>query len=89
MSGQQNISEDERRRVQDKVASDDKLTELNIQLNTKHRRYKALLDERKKLNDTIQDDDQKKMVITRNLEKQLLEKEDKIKAYQARLAELD
>lgn len=29
------------------------------------------------------------MVITRNLEKQLLEKEEKIKAYQARLAELE
>lgn len=41
MSGPQ-ASEDERRKMQDKVASDDKLTELNIQLNTKHRRYKAL-----------------------------------------------
>ena len=50
-------SEDERRKMQDKVASDDKLTELNIQLNTKHRRYKALIDERKKLNDAIQEDD--------------------------------
>lgn len=50
-------SEDERRKMQDKVASDDKLTELNIQLNTKHRRFKALIDERKKLNDAIQEDD--------------------------------
>ena len=67
----------------------DKLTDLNIQLNTKHRRYKALVEERKKIHDAIQDDDQKKMGITRNLEKQLQEKEEKIKAYEARLAELE
>ena len=70
------------------MAADDKLTELNIQLNTKHRRYKALVDERKKIHDAIQEDDQKKMGITRNLEKQLQEKDEKIKGYEARLAEL-
>ena len=67
----------------------DKLTDLNIQLNTKHRRYTALVEERKKIHDAIQDDDQKKMGITRNLEKQLQEKEEKIKGYEARLAELE
>lgn len=67
----------------------DKLTELNIQLNTKHRRYKALVDERKKIHDALQEDDQKKMGITRNLEKQLVEKEEKIKEYETRLAELE
>ena len=47
------------------------------------------LDERKKIHDAIQEDDQKKMGITRNLEKQLQEKEEKIKGYEARLAELE
>lgn len=47
------------------------------------------VDERKKIHDAIQEDDQKKMGITRNLEKQLQEKEEKIKAFESRLAELN
>lgn len=47
------------------------------------------MDERKKIHDALQEDDQKKMGITRNLEKQLVEKEEKIKEYETRLAELE
>tara|TARA_B110000305_G_C19113003_1_gene480626 strand:+ start:55 stop:234 length:180 start_codon:yes stop_codon:yes gene_type:complete len=47
------------------------------------------IEERKKLSDAIIEGDQKKMVITRNLEKQLQEKEEKIKAYEGRLGELE
>jgi hypothetical protein len=47
------------------------------------------IEERKKLSDAIVEGDQKKMVITRNLEKQLQEKEEKIKAYEGRLGELE
>ena len=41
------------------------------------------------MSDAIIEGDQKKMVITRNLEKQLQEKEEKIKAYEGRLGELE
>jgi len=50
------VTEVEKDKLKEKNRFDDELTELNIQLNTKHRRYKALIDDRKKLYDAIQDD---------------------------------
>lgn len=64
---------------------DDELTQLNIELNTKHRRYKALIEEKKKLEDLILKHDQEKLTITKTLETKLEEKEQRINQYEARL----
>ena len=45
------------------------LRELNIELNTKNRRYKALMEEKKKIQDLIDKHDEEKLKITRELEK--------------------
>ena len=58
------------------------LRELNIQLNTKNRRYKALMEEKKKIQDLIDKHDDEKLKITRELEKQCESKLEKIVKYE-------
>jgi hypothetical protein len=45
------------------------------ELNTKHRRYKQLIEEKKKLEDLILKHDQEKLTVTKTLETKLEEKE--------------
>lgn len=65
------------------------LRELNIELNTKNRRYKALMEEKKKIQDLIDKHDEEKLKITRELEKQYESKQEKIVKYEQRLSDLE
>ena len=65
------------------------LRELNIELNTKNRRYKALMEEKKKIQDLIDKHDDEKLKITRELEKQCESKLEKIVKYEQKLSDLE
>ena len=65
------------------------LRELNIELNTKNRRYKALMEEKKKIQDLIDKHDDEKLKITRELEKQCETKLEKIVKYEQKLSDLE
>ena len=65
------------------------LRELNIELNTKNRRQKALNEEKKKIQDLTDKHDEEKLKITRELEKQYESKMEKIVKYEQRLADLE
>ena len=65
------------------------LRELNIELNTKNRRYKALMEEKKKIQDLIDKHDEEKLKITRELEKQYEAKTEKIVKYEQKLSDLE
>jgi hypothetical protein len=65
------------------------LRELNIELNTKNRRYKALIEEKKKIQDLIDKHDEEKLKITRELEKQYEAKTEKIVKYEQKLSDLE
>ena len=65
------------------------LRELNIELNTKNRRYKALMEEKKKIQDLIDKHDEEKLKITRELEKQCDSKLEKIVKYEQKLSDLE
>ena len=69
--------------------SEAQLTELNIELNTKHRRLKALQEEKKQLEETIISGDSERMVLTRAMQTKLDEQKSKISQYEAKLIELE
>ena len=75
--------------VKNDEKTDAQLRELNIELNTKNRRYKALMEEKKKINDLIDKHDDEKLKITRELEKQCESKLEKIIKYEQKLSDLE
>lgn len=75
--------------VKNDEKSEAQLRELNIELNTKNRRYKALMEEKKKIQDLIDKHDDEKLKITRELEKQCESKLEKIVKYEQKLSDLE
>jgi hypothetical protein len=65
------------------------LTELNIELNTKHRRYLALQEEKNKIHELLVKHDEEKLGITRALQAKLDEKTAKILKYEQHLKNLE